>query len=72
MTRYAWKQAIINNTQQKQLPAGFDSRGLQILESSDTEDILPKNIMFEEVKYVINTARKKETINHDQAGLVKE
>lgn len=53
------KQAIISDTQQKQLSAGFDSRGLQILGLSDTEDKLPKNIIFEGVNCGINIARKK-------------
>lgn len=61
----AWKEAIMHDAQQKQLPTGFDPGGLQILGLSDMEDILPKNIMFKEVKDGINIARKTiKTINY--------
>ena len=53
------KQAIIGNSQQKQLPTSFDTKGLQILVLLDMEDILLKNIMFKEGKDGINIERKK-------------
>lgn len=53
------KQGIVRDSQQKQLPIGFDPRGFHMLGLLDTEDTLSKNIIFKEVKDEIKIARKK-------------
>lgn len=59
MTKYLCKQVMERDSQQKQLPIGFDLRGLHMLGLLDIEDILLTNIIFKEVKDEIKIARKE-------------